>query len=174
MDDLLTLSDRTDTQVTDEKDLAKLSSGERAWLWRYRRISDSGRRFSRIGPRLSVAEAAALLGVRDVDIRATEQDTALPAVTEMVMRAIRRRDGEPLPPTRAEGCALARRRSGLRPLEVCAQLGDLPRYRGQVTAERNRGKPPVSKVTIGTWEREGDSRLIEFWEERGYSFAGLG
>lgn len=166
------------TTAVYERDLTKLTDGERAWLWRRRQASPTGRRKSPAGSRMSVDEAAAALGVRPATFRAVEDESALPAEVEMVASRV----GAVEAPNGAEACALARRRSGAKVLDLCefflnpARLGAdgqvIARYAGEDDVPRGAETVlrPLTKQRFGHWEARGHPRLVAFWRNRGFVF----
>lgn len=142
---------RTESRLNDPTryDLTVLTAAEKLFVWRHRIKSTNGRLLGRNGPRFSQIEAAAQLGIKLITYRSLEDGlrTALSAEdVERLTVAL-----EPLDPTAAELCLLARRRSG--------------RVLGTIESELGVSRPRFHEL-----ERVGDAAIIRYWEERGYVF----
>lgn len=132
-------------------DLKKITTAERIWLWRRRQQNTNGRARGRGGSRLSLGEAAAMLGVTTPIYGAAEEGDR--SAEMVVVEAIENRGGAlKFRPTAAELCALARRRSGAPVDDLCRELGG------------------ISKPTFFSKEGAGDAELIDMWRARGFSF----
>lgn len=130
-------------------DLGYLTAAERLFIWRHRQMATNGRLLGRNGSMMNQAEAAARLGLgRRLYSRLENGQRTLLSAEDVKTLA----EGlEPMKPSRAELCFLARRRSG-------QLLGDIEREVG------------VSRPWFHRMEREGDPTIIQYWEKRGFRF----
>lgn len=142
---------------TDRYDLGTLTDAETLWLWRHRQLAMNGRLMGRSGPvmpigrygaAMSQREAANALGISEKEYVTLEHGQAnnVSAVVVALAQPL-----EPLTPTIAELCQIARRRSGELLIDVYESVN-------------------LSRPTYLRAERLGDPRIVAFWEDRGFSF----
>lgn len=132
-------------------DLKRLTTAERIWLWRRRQQSTNGRAKGRGGSRLSLGEAAAMLGLTSSIYAASEEGDN--SAEMIVVEAIETLGGAlKFRPSTAELCALARRRSAEPVDDLCRALGG------------------ISRPTYFARELAGDTELVDLWRARGYNF----
>jgi DNA-binding XRE family transcriptional regulator len=135
------------------RDLTNLNTGERLLLWRRRYPTARATTLGRSGARMSRAEAAVELGLSVKRYAKIEDDSGWldAGLTGEEAARVRKKIADIVSPTIAEMCYLARRRSGLPLAKVEAALG-------------------TTRPTLHKMEREGNPRLVAFWEGRGFLF----
>lgn len=135
--------------------LGQLTPSETLWLWRHRQRSPSGRIKGRAGRNMNQQEAAARLGIskRSYVKLETGGNTRLSANEVVEMQRVLQTLGtlEP-PPSTAELCLLARRRSGMN-LE-------------QVAVENLR----ITRQHYLSIEPKATKEVVKFWTGLGYRF----
>lgn len=130
--------------MTIERDLGRRSVGEELFIWRQRLRAPERRGL------VSQAEAAERLGVDGHLYWLSENDRAPVRDAQAVLDTVRELTGQ-IEPTTGELCRIARRRSGLRLVDVTNELGiSVPQYLGD--------------------ENEAAQRVRELWTERGFIF----
>lgn len=132
-------------------DLQQLTRAERIWLWRRRQDTTTGRVYGKGGSRMSVAEAAAALGIPVTVYRRVERGELVEHEGKVV-EAIHARGYRFLQPSVAELCSLARRRAAADIEGLCAALGG------------------ISRPTFFAWETLGAQALVDLWRARGFTF----
>lgn len=133
-----------------EKDLTRLTPGERLLLWRLRQPAENlvGRQ-GRNGRWLSVNAAAEQLTVSVAEWAEAELGLNDERAEALLDELYEREGAHEY--TTAERCYVARQRSAERVQALCAELG-------------------VSKPWFYVMERSGNERLVRFWQERGFTF----
>jgi DNA-binding XRE family transcriptional regulator len=142
---------------SDRYDLGTLTDAEILWLWRHRQLATNGRLMGRSGPvmpmgrygaAMSQSEAAGALGISEEEYVKLEHGRTGNVSAAVVALA---QPLEPITPTIAELCQIARRRSGELLVDVYESAN-------------------LSRPTYLRAERLGDPRIVSFWEDRGFSF----
>lgn len=144
-------------------DLTRRTPAEELRLWRYRQFSSSGKLKGRSGPYYSRGEAAIALGLNHLTYLNLETNGDARLMLEQTSVLAEIIDNPPKPTT-GELCRLARWRAGNaggRPVNGAVVIISLTELTTALA---------MSRPTFYVAERAGDPKIIDFWQNRGFTF----